>query len=169
MGRTIFIMLNQKLKTNLLICSLLFISPATFAQKAPTFVLPGDNKSINLAKLKGKVVYLDFWASWCDPCRKSFPWMNDIHSRYDSKKFTIIAVNLDANKKDATKFLGKMPADFDIAYDPNGKVAAKYNLKAMPSSYLIDKKGQLVFAHKGYREGDSTEIEEKIRKLINAR
>lgn len=162
-------MLNQKLTTGLLACSLLLFSPLAIAQKAPTFVLPGDNKSINLAKLKGKVVYLDFWASWCDPCRKSFPWMNDIHSRYDNKKFTVIAVNLDTHKEDATKFLGKVHADFDVAYDPDGKVAAMYQLKAMPSSYLIDKKGQLVFAHKGYREGDSTEIEEKIRKLINAK
>jgi thiol-disulfide isomerase/thioredoxin len=159
-------MLNQKLMTNLLVCLLLCVSPVTFAQKAPTFVLPGDNKNINLAKLKGKVVYLDFWASWCDPCRKSFPWMNEIQSRYGSKNFTVIAINLDANKKDATKFLGKINADFTIAYDPNGKVAAKYNLKAMPSSYLIDKKGQLVFAHKGYREGDSAAIEEKIKKLL---
>ena len=138
-----------------------------YAQKAPAFILPGDNKSINLEKLKGKVVYLDFWASWCDPCRKSFVWMNDMHSRYDSKKFTIIAVNLDSSKKDAIKFLEKVPANFDIAYDPEGSVATKYNLKAMPTSYLIDKKGKLVFAHKGYREGDAAEIEEKIRQLLN--
>ena len=137
-----------------------------YAQKAPAFILPGDNKSINLEKLKGKVVYLDFWASWCDPCRKSFVWMNDMHSRYDGKKFTIIAVNLDASKKDAIKFLEKVPANFDIAYDPEGSVATKYNLKAMPTSYLIDKKGKLVFAHKGYREGDAAEIEEKIRQLL---
>ena len=150
-----------------MICLIALFSPYAFAQKAPTFELPGDNKSINLAKLKGKVVYLDFWASWCDPCRKSFPWMNDIHSRYDNKKFTIIAVNLDSNKKDAMKFLEKVPANFDIAYDPEGNVATKYDLKAMPTSYLIDKTGQLVFAHKGYREGDAADIENKIRKLLN--
>lgn len=138
-----------------------------YAQKAPAFILPGDNKSINLEKLKGKVVYLDFWASWCNPCRKSFVWMNDMHSRYDNKKFTIIAVNLDSSKKDAIKFLEKVPANFDIAYDPEGTVAAKYNLKAMPTSYLIDKKGKLVFAHKGYREGDAAKIEDKIRQLLN--
>ena len=142
-------MLNHKLITNLMICLIALLGPHAFAQKAPTFELPGDNKSINLAKLKGKVVYLDFWASWCDPCRKSFPWMNDIHSRYDNKKFTIIAVNLDSNKKDAMKFLEKVPANFDIAYDPEGNVATKYNLKAMPTSYLIDNQylvsGDMVF------------------------
>ena len=102
-------------------------------KKHPTFVLPGDKQNINLEKLKGKVVYLDFWASWCDPCRKSFPWMNDMHSRYDSKKFTLIAVNLDSSKDDAKNFLEKVPANFQIAYDPDGTVATKYDLKAMPT------------------------------------
>jgi len=162
-------MINHKLITNLLVCLTILLGTNAFAQKAPTFKLPGDNKDINLEKLKGKVVYLDFWASWCVPCRKSFPWMNDMHARYDSKKFTIIAVNLDSSKDDALKFLEKIPAKFDIAYDPEGDVATKYNLKAMPSSYLIDKKGTLVFAHKGYREGDTNEIEDKIRKLLNSK
>ena len=152
-----------------LLCTTLLLGPICYAQKAPSFTLPGDNKDISLEKLKGKVVYLDFWASWCDPCRKSFPWMNDMHSRYDSNKFTIIAVNLDSSKKDADKFLKKVPADFTIAYDPNGKVADMYKLKAMPSSYLIDKNGTLVMVHKGYREGDIDAIEDKIRSLINSK
>lgn len=160
-------MINQKLIINSLVCLSLMLGSYAYAQKAPAFILPGDNKSINLEKLKGKVVYLDFWASWCDPCRKSFVWMNDMHSRYDKNKFTIIAVNLDSSKKDAIKFLEKVPANFDIAYDPEGSVATKYNLKAMPTSYLIDKKGKLVFAHKGYREGDAAKIEDKIRQLLN--
>ena len=162
-------MINHKLITNSLVCLSLTLGPFAYAQKAPVFSLPGDNKSINLENLKGKVIYLDFWASWCAPCRKSFPWMNDMHSRYDSENFIIVAVNLDASKTDATKFLQKVPARFDVAYDPNGKVAEKYHLKAMPSSYLIDKRGNLVFAHKGYREGDSNEIENKIIKLINSK
>lgn len=160
---------NHKLITNLSICLIILFSPLTHAQKAPTFVLPGDKQNIDLKKLKGKVVYLDFWASWCDPCRKSFPWMNDMHSRYDSKKFTIIAVNLDSSKNDALKFLKNVPANFPIAYDPEGTVATKYNLKAMPSSYLIDKKGALVFAHKGYREGETNVIEAKIQQLLNSK
>jgi len=147
----------------------LLISSYAYAQQAPTFELPGDNKTINLEKLKGKVVYLDFWASWCVPCRKSFPWMNDMHSRYGDKDFTIVAINLDTSKSDALKFLKSVPAKFDIAYDPDGNVASKYKLKVMPSSYLIDKSGTLVFAHQGYREDDSNEIEKKIRKLINSK
>lgn len=160
-------MLNHKLIANLGVCFIVMLSSSAFAQKAPTFELPGDSRNINLSKLKGKVVYLDFWASWCDPCRKSFPWMNDMYSRYDSKDFTIIAINLDSSRKDAAKFLEKVPASFNIAYDPEGTVADKYDLKAMPTSYLIDKNGQLVFTHKGYREGDTNKIENKIRKLLN--
>lgn len=162
-------MINHKLITNLLICLLISFSPYSFAQKAPAFTLPGDNKNISLKKLKGKVIYLDFWASWCDPCRKSFVWMNDMHARYEGKNFIIVAVNLDASKADAAKFLKKVPVNFDIAYDPEGSVAAKYNLKAMPTSYLIDKNGQLAFAHKGYREGDAKEIEKKIQQLLNSK
>jgi len=162
-------MIIHKLIANLGICLIISFSSLSHAQKAPTFTLPGDKQKVNLDKLKGKVVYLDFWASWCDPCRKSFPWMNDMHSRFDSKKFTIIAVNLDSSKEEALSFLEKVPANFQIAYDPEGKVATKYDLKAMPSSYLIDKKGQLVFAHKGYREGDASEIEAKIKKLLNSK
>ena len=127
-------MTNQKLITNLSICLTLFLSPCAYAQKAPVFELPGNNKSINLENLKGKLVYLDFWASWCDPCRKSSPWMNEMHSKYEGKKFTIVAVNLDSSKADAIKFLKNIPANFDIAYDPEGSVASKYNLKVMPGS-----------------------------------
>ena len=162
-------MINHKVIANSLVCLVLLFGSYAHAQKAPAFVLPGDDKSINLEKLKGKVVYLDFWASWCAPCRKSFPWMNNIHSRFDSNKFTIIAVNLDTSKADAKKFLQSVPAKFDIAYDPDGTVAEKYHLKAMPSSYLIDKRGNLVFAHKGYRESETAEIEEKIHQLINSK
>jgi len=162
-------MTNHKLITNTGICLIFLCSFNLYAQKAPTFTLPGDNKSISLEQLKGKVVYLDFWASWCDPCRKSFPWMNDMSARFDSTKFTIVAVNLDSSKEEATKFLEKVPADFDVAYDPEGKTATQYDLKAMPTSYLIDKKGNLILTHKGYREGDATEIEDKIIKLLNSK
>ena len=162
-------MTNQKLITNIGICLISLLSFNAYAQKAPTFTLPGDGSEISLEKLKGKIVYLDFWASWCDPCRKSFPWMNGMKARFDSKKFAIVAVNLDSSKKEAMKFLEKAPADFDIAYDPDGKVASKYNLQAMPTSYLIDKKGNLIMTHKGYREGDTAEIEAKILTLLNSK
>lgn len=166
-------MLNQLLMKQIssyfLIFLLILTTPVCSAQKAPTFTLPGNPDDVNLSELKGKVVYLDFWASWCDPCRKSFPWMNEMVSRYNSNEFTVIAVNLDTSRKEADLFLKKVPANFTIAYDPKGKVAEQYQLKAMPSSYLIDKKGNLALVHKGYREGDVLKIENKIKTLINSK
>ena len=158
-------MLNHKLIATFATI-LLLLSPISYAQKAPVFSLPGDGVTHDLSKLKGKVVYIDFWASWCVPCRKSFPWMNDMRNRYDRKDLQIIAINLDSNRDDAMKFLEKVPANFDIAYDPDGEIAAKYDLQVMPSSYLINRKGEVVFAHKGFREGDTAEIEAKIQKLL---
>jgi len=159
----------KQISSYFLIFLLILTTPVCSAQKAPTFTLPGNPDDVNLSELKGKVVYLDFWASWCDPCRKSFPWMNEMVSRYNSNEFTVIAVNLDTSRKEADLFLKKVPANFTIAYDPKGKVAEQYQLKAMPSSYLIDKKGNLALVHKGYREGDVLKIENKIKTLINSK
>ena len=158
-------MKNHKLSA-VFAAALLLFSASCLAQKAPVFNLPGDGKSHDLSRLKGKVVYIDFWASWCVPCRKSFPWMNEIRSRYGKDKLQIIAINLDADRSEAAKFLKKIPATFDIAYDPDGEVAARYGLQVMPSSYLVDKNGNLILAHKGFREGEATEIETKIQKLL---
>lgn len=160
-------MINRTRVKNLWLFTFLLLSTNCIAEQAPAFNLPGDGKNVNLAELKGKVVYLDFWASWCDPCRKSFPWMNDLHARYNDKNFAVIAINLDSSNEDATKFLDRIPAKFIVAYDPEGEVATKYNLRAMPTSYLIDKKGQIVFTHQGFRDSDSKEIEEKIHNLLN--
>jgi thiol-disulfide isomerase/thioredoxin len=162
-------MTNHKLISYLGICLIFLLNSNSYAEKAPTFTLPGDTSDISLENLNGKVVFLDFWASWCDPCRKSFPWMNEMTARFDSKKFAVVAINLDSSKEDAIKFLEKVPADFIVAYDPEGKTATQYDLKAMPSSYLIDKKGNLILTHKGYREGESAEIEKEILKLLNSK
>ena len=148
------------------ICS--FASPS-FAQKAPGFNLPGQNKTIQLSQYKGKVVYLDFWASWCEPCKRSFPWMNELQTHYGDDGFEIIAVNLDESRKDANEFLKKMPAKFEIAFDKSGKTAEMYNLKAMPSSFLIDRNGNLVHKSLGYRAEEKKILEKKIKQLVDKR
>lgn len=145
-----------------------FVSPSqTLAQNAPGFSLPGQNKTIQLSKYKGKVVYLDFWASWCDPCKRSFPWMNELQTLYGDDGFRIIAVNLDESRKDAEEFLKKMPAKFDVAFDKSGKTAEAYNLKAMPSSFLIDRNGKLVHKSLGYRAEEKKVLEKKIKQLVD--
>ena len=141
-------------------------STAVFAAAAPPFTLPTETDSVSLAKLSGKVVYLDFWASWCAPCRKSFPWMQELQSRYKDKGLVVIAVNLDKNNDKAKEFLKQFPNDFIVAFDPDGKVAEQYKVMGMPSSYLIDPKGQIYFSHIGFREADTDQLETQIRKLL---
>ena len=161
-----------RLALALLAISSFIAPPSAFAQSgdkytAPGFTLPGQNKTIQLSDYKGKVVYLDFWASWCEPCKRSFPWMNELQSLYGEDGFEIIAVNLDTSRKDAEEFLKQMPANFDVAFDKSGKTAEAYNLKAMPSSFLIDRKGRLVHKSLGYRVQEKKIVEKKIQKLVD--
>jgi thiol-disulfide isomerase/thioredoxin len=147
-----------------------FIAPTTAnAEQAPAFELRAESKDVKLSDYRGKVVYLDFWASWCDPCRRSFPWMNELQSRYGQDGFAVIAINLDESTEDAKKFLQQIPASFDIAYDPSGKTAEAYGLRAMPSSYLIDRNGQLIHSSLGYRAAEKRIVEDKIRKLVTSK
>ena len=141
-------------------------SSNAFSSQAPDFKLEGQTKQINLNSYRGKVVYLDFWASWCQPCRKSFGWMNKMQSLYGEDGFTVIAINLDESRAKANEFLQQIPANFDVAFDPRGRTAEKYQVKAMPSSYLIDKNGKLVHANVGFRGDDEDNLEKKIRKLV---
>ena len=120
-----------------------------------------------LERLKGNVIYVDFWASWCVPCRKSFPWMNEIQAKYKDKSFKILSINLDSDKELATKFLQEVKADFLINYDPNGDLANKFNLKGMPSSFLINKQGEIVSAHVGFTASKKHKYEQQIIKLVD--
>jgi peroxiredoxin len=139
---------------------------ATSGQKAPDFSLKTDSGTITLKELQGKVVYLDFWASWCVPCRKSFPWMNAMHEKYSDKGLVILAINLDKEAKLVAKFLKQYPAKFKIAYDPSGKSAEAYKVLGMPSSYIIDRKGNIVETHVGFREKDKVDLENKISSTL---
>jgi cytochrome c biogenesis protein CcmG/thiol:disulfide interchange protein DsbE len=134
---------------------------------APTFELPTDNGKISLSSLKGKVVYLDFWASWCGPCRKSFPWMNRMMQRYGDKGLVIVAVNLDKTRDLAQKFLHDYPAQFTVAYDPEGGTADEYAVEGMPTAYLIDDHHHIVKEHLGFRDEDMLGLERDIQRLLD--
>lgn len=134
---------------------------------APDFKLPGKDGPLQLSDFKGSVVYLDFWASWCQPCKKSFPWMNEIQHKYADDGLKILAVNLDKDRELADKFLKHMQADFDIAFDENGATASTYKLRGMPSSYIITRDGQVYASHIGFRDEDKEKLEEAIRSLLN--
>jgi cytochrome c biogenesis protein CcmG, thiol:disulfide interchange protein DsbE len=121
---------------------------------------------VELSPLRGKVVYLDFWASWCVPCRQSFPWMNELQKRYADRGLTIIAVNLDHERADAEKFLRRLPPGFQIRFDPDGDWARRFGVQGMPTSVLLDRNGQSRFTHIGFRAADAVQYEQQIQQLL---
>jgi thiol-disulfide isomerase/thioredoxin len=120
----------------------------------------------SLLKNHGKVVYIDFWASWCVPCRKSFPWMNAIQEKYKQQGFTVISINLDANKTFAEKFLLEMPASFPVIYDPKGKIAKHFKVQGMPSSMLVGRDGKIKLRHTGFFTNKIQQYEKEIEQLL---
>lgn len=151
-----FFMSNTVKILRTLLVSLILISGTT--QAAGTF---------DLAKYKGEVVYLDFWASWCGPCAKSFPWMQAMHEKYAAKGLRIVAVTVDENPDDAKAFLEKNTASFDIVYDPEGKLAGEYGLIGMPTSLVFDREGKQISRHVSFREDHADEYEANLMKLLD--
>lgn len=133
---------------------------------APPFTLPGSGGAVSLAAYRGQFVYLDFWASWCGPCRHSFPWMNTLQQRLGGTGLKVIAVNVDTERADAQAFLAAHPAGFTIAFDPAGATARAYAIKGMPSSVLVDRDGTVVFEHVGFNDTDAPELERRIATAI---
>ncbi|MDX1824805.1 MAG: TlpA disulfide reductase family protein [Thiohalomonadales bacterium] len=145
---------------------LLFMIGGVQAEPAPDFQLPTKTEPVSLQSLEGQVVYLDFWASWCKPCRQSFPWMNAMQAKYHAKGLRVVAVNVDSDSEQVKRFLSRYPAEFVVAYDPQGKIASQYQVKGMPSSYLIDRQGNIHASHIGFRDEDKTAIENQINRLL---
>ncbi len=137
-------------------------------QTAPACDLEAlDNSgAYNLSQFKGKVVYVDFWASWCGPCGESFPFMNKLHHDLEAKGLQVIAINLDENVDDARLFLKNKTAEFKIASDINAQCAQKFDVQAMPSTYLIDRKGIVRQIHFGFRTGEAEEFRRKVQALL---
>ena len=158
----------MKLLSTSLALLLAFLNPslANAQPTAPGFSLSGDSGQVTLSDYRGKVVYLDFWASWCPPCRASFPWMNDLQKKYEKKGLEIIAVNLDKDRSSIKDFIAATQPQFTIAYDPEGTLAERYEVMGMPSSYLIDRNGKLHSTHIGFREKDKTTLEQQIIQLL---
>ena len=137
------------------------------AEKAPDFNLPARDGTVSLSDYRGRLVYVDFWASWCVPCRKSFPWMNAMHRNYEKYGLSIVAVNLDTDRNLADRFLEQVPAEFTVAFDPSGKTAENYGVKVMPSSYIVNRDGDVVAIHKGFRAKDTAKLEKEIRQFLS--
>jgi len=125
-----------------------------------------DIRELNLEDHHGRAVYLDFWASWCKPCRESFPWMNGLQRKYPTERFKIITINLDQEPGAMARFLEKVPAEFDIYHDPSGRIAERFQVEAMPTSLLIDANGKVVKKHVGFYTRKIESYEREIEALL---
>ena len=159
-------MRNLSRFTALLALLLAAASVSAALNKAPPIHLPTRDGEVELSRLKGKVVYLDFWASWCDPCRESFPWMSKLKEQYADQGLEVVAVNLDKDRSNAEAFLKNMKVNFVVAFDPEGNTASEYELRGMPGSYLIGRDGSIHASHVGFRDGDKQRLESAVRILL---
>lgn len=125
-----------------------------------------DGKQVSLRHFRGEVVMLNFWASWCKPCRQEMPILEQLYKRYKALGFTLIAINVDDDPAKGAALLRDVPVTFPVLFDGKGEVSALYKLKGMPSSIFIDRKGQLRYLHTGYKAGDEQEYDKQIRALI---
>lgn len=154
---------------SLALCLLITMTPYSFAEEAqllPISSVAGQNQTIQFNDLRGKVVLIDFWASWCGPCRQSFPWMNAMQTKYAEQGFEIVAINLDSEAEEAANFLKEIPANFKIGFDSEGITAEKMQVEAMPMSYLIDRDGKIRYRMMGFNTQKKTEHEAHIQTLL---
>jgi len=158
----------KQLNFSKLIFLLLVFSIPVYADYpvAPKFQLPTDNGVLSSNQLKGKLVYIDFWASWCRPCKNSFPWMITMKEKFKNQPFEIIAINLDKDKKLADEFIASQNINFPVAFDPQATVAEQYNIEGMPSSYLVDPQGKLRIRYTGFWNKSKNEKEQAIKQLL---
>jgi thiol-disulfide isomerase/thioredoxin len=118
---------------------------------------------------RGKVLLLDFWASWCAPCKESFPWMQQMAARYGARGLAVVAVNVDHDRALAEKFLRAQQPAFDIVFDPLGRLAERYQVETMPSSFYIDRGGKVRQVHRGFRAQERGDAEREIARLLEER
>jgi thiol-disulfide isomerase/thioredoxin len=137
------------------------------AAPAPDFTLKseaGDN--VRLAEQRGKVVMLNFWASWCGPCRTEMPLLDEMYKRYNKAGFELYGVNVEQDTAAAKKLIADLGVTLPVLYDPDSKVSKLYKVDAMPTTVVIDKKGEVRFVNRGYKAGDENKYRDQIRELI---
>lgn len=121
---------------------------------------------LNLSSLHGRVIYLDFWASWCAPCRQSFPWMDSMQRTYAAQGLSVLAINVDHDRADADRFLKEFRPQFEVRFDPDGTWAQQYKVTGMPTSLIIDRRGVVRFTHIGFWPADGVVATHEIRELL---
>jgi thiol-disulfide isomerase/thioredoxin len=134
---------------------------------APAFDLPTRaGGRISLQDLRGQVVMINFWASWCGPCRDEFPVLDQMYRKYGPMGFRLVAVNVESDPTDAERFLAKVPVSFPIAYDHDNVVSGKYGVSAMPTTLILDRKGRVRWLHRAYKPGDEDEYLNQVRAML---
>lgn len=139
----------------------------TLSGPAPSFSLESrDGSVVTLSELEGDVVMINFWATWCGPCRQEMPHLEALHQRYSNLGFTLLGVNVEDNREGADKFLAETPVSFPILFDPKSEASKLYDVVAMPSTVLVGRDGTMRFIHHGYKPGYENEYQTQIRALL---
>ena len=147
-------------------------TPDALTQAAAPSVIPDitlttlSGAPLHVADLKGNVVLLDFWASWCIPCRKSFPEVDALHRELKPRGLEVVAVNVDEQQKNADAFLAKYPHTMTVALDPRGNAARAFDLQAMPSTLIVDRAGRIRYTHQGYSEKTIGQFRSEVLQLL---
>ena len=137
------------------------------AGPAPGFTLQSrSGESVSLSDLQGQVVMINFWATWCGPCRQEMPHLEALHQRYSSLGFTLLGVNVEEDARGVEKYLEETPVTFPVLYDPANKVSELYDVIAMPSTVMVDRAGNMRYIHHGYQPGYENEYQAQIRALL---
>jgi peroxiredoxin len=162
---------NRLRSHGLVLFAMILISAQAIANSgstpAPDFTLKSNSgKNIKLSELRGQVVMINFWASWCGPCRQEMPILNQLYQRYEPMGFTLLGVNVEEDKAAADKVLREIPVNFPVLYDSKNQVSESYQVRAMPSTFLIDRDGKVRYLHKGYKPGYEDEYQKQVRELI---
>ena len=155
----------------ILICSLSLVAVApanaASARPAPNFTLKSlSGKNLKLSEMTGNVVLINFWASWCGPCREEMPLLNALHKKYEPLGFTVLGVNVEEQTDLARGFLNDFPVDFPVLLDKKNEVSKLYNVIAMPTTVVVDRDGNMRFIHKGYKRGDEEKYRKMVKKLV---
>jgi peroxiredoxin len=134
---------------------------------APSFTLAAlTGQQAALSQYKGQVVMVNFWATWCGPCQQEMPLLDQMYKKYKPAGFTLIGVNVDKEAPAVRDLMARKPVSFPVLLDPANQVSKAYHVDEMPSSVLIDRKGEIRYIHRGYRPGDENEYQDRIRQLI---
>jgi thiol-disulfide isomerase/thioredoxin len=159
--------MNKMNSLRALLVAALMATPALAVTPAPAFKLDSmAGKQVSLDQYKGQVIMINFWASWCGPCRTEMPILEKLHAKYKPMGFTMIGVNVEPDSSLAANWLKSTPVTFPILFDTKSEVSKLYAVAGMPSTVIIDRKGNLRWLHRGYKDGDENEYLNQIRALV---